>query len=252
MGELWCRHIPLVTPPRGEPKHVTLIVPYYENPVFLEHQITGWQRVDASLKRNLSVIVVDDGSPTAPAALVVNRRMLPPHFRLFRIEVDVRWNWLAARNIGAEHAPDGWILLTDMDHVVPSATLDAVIHGEHDPGLIYAFARKEHTGQVIAPHSASFLLTRSLFWRIGGYDEGLSGYYGTDGDFRRRAAKQARFALLPSPLIRHEYQGDSSTRKYLRKQPQDARVRQLIDERERTGRPIKALTFPYHEETAWR
>jgi glycosyltransferase involved in cell wall biosynthesis len=252
VGQLWCRDVPLVKPSHGEPKHVTLIVPYYDNPEFFRFQLDRWDQYVYG--EWLSVIVVDDGSPTHPAAEVVSDYAPPPtvNLRVFRIEVDVRWNWLAARNIGAEHAPDGWILLTDMDHVVPSATLDAVIHGEHDPGLIYAFARKEHTGQVIAPHSASFLLTRSLFWRIGGYDEGLSGYYGTDGDFRRRAAKQARFALLPSPLIRHEYQGDSSTRKYLRKQPQDARVRQLIDERERTGRPIKALTFPYHEETAWR
>src|SRR5262245_9755397 len=250
-GKLWCRDVPLVTVQAGDPKPLTLILPYYENRAFFGQQLRLWLSYPEPLRRLFSVIVVDDGSRDHPAAAVLAHFPPIPFLRLFRIEVDVRWNWLAARNIGAHYAADGWILLTDMDHVVPIFTLAAVCHGAHDPARVYAFARKEHTGQVIAPHSASFLLTRALFWKIGGYDEALSGYYGTDGDFRRRLSKHATMALLPDPLIRYEYQEDSSTRRYLRKQPEDAAVGRLVAARGPSWRP-KTLSFPYHEVTAWR
>ena len=240
---LWCRDLPIVTVPRrATPTPVTLVLPYYDNPNFLQTQVDVWRRYPVALAASLSIVIVDDGSPVP----CVRPRDLPCQVRLFRIDVDVRWNWLAARNIGAHHAAEGWLVLTDMDHVLPTATLEAIVYGAHAPGTVYAFARHEHTGAPLAPHSASFLLTRELFWRIGGYDEALSGHYGTDGDYRRRVARVAPMALLPDVLVRHEYVGDSSTTRYLRKQPQDAAVKKLIAARRPGWRP-RVLSFPYHE-----
>ena len=221
---------------------MTLVVPYYENQTFLQTQTDVWREYPPDLARHLSIVLVDDGSPV-PCVKPVG---VPCALRLFRIEVDVRWNWLAARNIGAHVAADGWLLLTDMDHVLPIGTLDAIVHGAHAPGTVYAFSRREHTGAAVAPHSASFLMTRDTFWNIGGYDEALSGHYGTDGDYRRRMAKVAPLALLRDELVRHEYQGDSSTTRYKRKQPEDAAVKRLIAARRPGWRP-RALSFQYHE-----
>lgn len=243
---LWCRHLPLVEIPRRDtPKRVTLVVPYYCNPRFFETQQKHWWDYDTDVRANLQAIVVDDGSPE-PA--VRSDTMAFP-LRLFRILVDRRWNWLAARNIGFHHAPDGWVLVTDMDHMVPPETMRAVVYGQHDPEVVYAFSRMEHTGVPAAPHSASFLMTRAMFWRIGGYDEALSGHYGTDGDFRRRVAKVARMELLSERLVRYEYVEDSSTTRYKRKQPEDAGVKRLVEARGKGWRP-KVLSFPYTEVTA--
>ena len=241
---LWCRHLPVVTVPVGAPKPVTLVVPYYENPQFFEKQVLFWRSYPSDLQPYLSIIVVDDGSP-----LPCVRPSDCPRLRLFRIEVDVRWNWLAARNIGAHHAADGWLLFTDMDHVVPADTLRAVIYGEHRPDVVYAFSRREYIGQVTSPHSASFLMTRDLFWQIGGYDEALSGHYGSDGDFRRRIAERASMAVLTDELVRYEYVDDSSTTRYLRKQPEDAAVRRIVASRRPGWRP-RILSFPYREVAA--
>jgi hypothetical protein len=51
---------------------------------------------------------------------------------------------------------------------------------------------------------------------------------------------------LPDELRRHEYAGDSSTRKYLRKQPQDAGKKAIFAARRTVPnwRP-KVLSFPY-------
>jgi hypothetical protein len=250
-GQPWCSAIPVVTVPQGEPKHLTYVLPYYQNPQFLRQQLAWWRTYPAHLRARLTAIIVDDGSPTAPAADVLAGADLPFPVRLFRIEQDVRWNWLAARNIGFHYvrheSSTSWVLVTDMDHVVPETTAAAVIYGQHDFGTIYGFSRIEHTGEALAPHPNSWLLTRAMFWTIGGYDEALSGHYGTDGDWRRRCAASAPMAILSDRLIRHEYQGDSSTTRYLRKQPEDAAVRRIIDARPSKGWRPKTLSFPHHE-----
>lgn len=247
MGKLWCAGCPVVTVGmRDTPEPVTFVYPYYENRAFFGAQIKRWQSYPYPLRKHLAVIVVDDGSPKTQAKDVAAQLGPISFLRLFRIDVNVRWNWLAARNIGLQYAADGWVLMTDMDHVVPPETLYAIVYGQHDPLTVYAFSRREHTGEAVAPHSASFLLTRELFWRIGGYDEALSGYYGTDGVFRRELAKQAQIQVLTDVLIRHEYVDDSSTTEYQRKQPQDAAVRKIVAARPKNWKP-KTMSFPYHE-----
>lgn len=240
----WTHHLPVVTVDRSQvPKPITLIVPYYENPTFLQRQMDHWA-LYAALWSNFGLIVVDDGSPVHP--VVPNASV--PWLRVFRIQEDRRWNWLAARNIGAKEARPGWLLLTDMDHVVTPETLEACIYGVHRTDTIYGFSRQEHTGETINPHPNSWFMTRDMYWKWGGYDEALSGLYGTDGDARRRMAETAKMAILSDPLVRYEYVGDSSTTHYKRKQPEDARVSQIVRARGKNWRP-KTLSFPYHEVT---
>lgn len=243
---LWCEKMPVVNVPQGaDPKPVTIIYPFYRNTRFLRQHIGWWHTFPASLKQHLNAIIVDDGSPEQ-AADALRGMQMPFPVRLFRIQQDVRWNWLAARNIGFRHAAEGWCLVTDMDHVIPQTTAEAAVYGKHDSSVIYGFSRIEHTGEKAAPHPNSWLMTRTMFWRVGGYDEALSGHYGTDGDWRRRCAATAPMQILSDRLIRHEYQQDSSTTYYLRKQPEDAAVKKIIAQRGKGWRP-KVLSFPYDE-----
>ncbi len=242
-GQPWSAHLKTVDPASGaDPKPVTFILPFYENPGFLRQQLAWWATFPAWLRASLSAIVVDDGSPQ-PAVLPA---ALPFPVRLFRIEVDVRWNWLAARNIGFHHAPEGWCLVTDIDHVIPESTATALVYGRQDPETIYGLSRVEHDGTLLAPHPNSWYLTRAMFWRVGGYDERMSGYYGSDGHWRRRLAATAPMAILGNRLIRHEHVGDSSTRRYQRKQPEDAKLRAIIERFPKGSTPL-TLSFPYHE-----
>jgi len=267
---LWCQGFPTVTVPQGaEPKHVTYVYPYYENANFLAKQVGWWHGYPADLKERISVIVVDDGSPKYPAVDVLRGLGRPFPIRLFRIEVDIAWNGLAARNIGAKEAVDGWLLMADIDHVVPAArfstdggstydisTPRSIVYGKHDPKIVYAFdrvnpqgGRTKRDGSPLGPHSASFLMTKAMFWRIGGYDETFSGGYGTDGMYRQRLAKHAPIHLLTDRLVLHEYDGDSSTDNdtYKRKQPSDAARKARIKASLPANHQPKVLSFAYHE-----
>jgi hypothetical protein len=227
-------------------RNITFVYPYYENAHFLLRQLDRWNNYDETLRQHLGVIVVDDGSPTKPIDAVLRDETWRFQLRVFRIEVDIRWNWLAARNIGMRYAR-GWCLLTDMDHVVPEETLRAVIFASNlTDTAIYRFCRREASGLSIHPHPNSMLMTQQTFWHVGGYDEELSGHYGTDGDWRRRCAAAARVHTLPCQLERHEFCEDSSTTRYLRKQPVDAGKKAIIAKRGKGWRP-RVLSFPYHE-----
>lgn len=246
MGKVWCAGLPVVTAPRCDtPKRLTLVYPYYENPVFLARQLDHLGGLAPDLRKQVSLIVVDDGSPEHPA-LTVAQRYPTGTLRLFEIEVDKRWNWLAARNIGLDRASDGWVLVTDMDHVVTEEAMRGVLYGAHDPEVIYGFSRIDAVHGPIPPHPNSWLITRAMFWKVGGYDETLSGHYGTDGDWRRRCAATAPMHILTDALVRYEFVDDSSTTRYRRKQPEDAAVKQLIAARGKGWRP-KVLSFPYRE-----
>lgn len=243
----WAESVPVVKAAITEtPKPVTFVYPYYENAAFLRRQIDGWLAFPETVRRHLAAIIVDDGSPKRPAIVT---GPLPFPIRVFRVEEDRRWNWLAARNIGMHHAESGWCLMTDMDHVVPVETAEALVFGQHDPAVAYAFSRLEHTGHVIQPHSASWFIKKSLFWQVGGYDETLSGVYGSDGVWRRRLMSSVSTRILTDRLIRYEYVGDSSTNGYERKTIEDAlRLRQLLALMKPNHQP-KTLSFPYHEVT---
>jgi hypothetical protein len=248
---LWCKDLPFVTVEQSRvPKDVTLVVPYYESPYFFAQQLSAWTRIAWQMALRVSFIVVDDGSPKHPAKVVVDSvgEVRPTLFKLFRIDQDVPWNWLAARNIGAHEARDGWLLLTDMDHVVPSETINSVVHGVHRIDTIYGFSRREHTGKPAQPHANSFLMTRKMYWeQFGGYDETLSGHYGTNGDAYRRMWKVAPMAILTDQLVRHEFVADSSTTQFKRKLPEDAAaVSKLVRARGHGWKP-KTLSFAYHE-----
>lgn len=245
MGAPGCDDAPVVTVAVGhEPKDFTLIMPYYENPMFMVRQYDHLRGMPHELRQFLTVIVVDDGSPREPAEGVlagISQEELA--LRLYRIEKDVRWNWLAARNIGAHRASTQWLMLTDMDHVLPERTLRTLVYGQHAASTIYRFSR---TGTKTHPHPNSWFMTRDMYWRVGGYDEALSGYYGTDGEYRRRCAATAPIRIMSVPLELHEHEGDSSTIRYKRKQPEDAAAKQMIKRRGPNWRP-RTLSFEYHE-----
>lgn len=230
---------------------ITLILPYYLNRGMLEEQQRQWAALPADLQSQIHVIVVDDGSPIDPAASAWHPPAGFASSRLYRIGVDVRWNWLACRNLGVAEASTEWVLLTDIDHVVPEATWHALMTNPMSPRTVYRFSRVDAPDLTpYKPHPNSWCLTRKMFDRIGGYDERFSGYYGTDADFRDRVESKAEAVVLREDvLIRYprEVIADASTTTYGRKEEQDrANVKRIREARAiiRKWRPLR-LTFPW-------
>lgn len=240
---------------------LTLIFPYYINPQMLSLHFAAWVDWADKRKQRLEVIIVDDGSPEHPAAGVERPDRLPA-IRIYRVLEDRPWWQHGCRNLGAHEASDGWLLLTDMDHMLTEESARALFkrmdQGELDEGTVYMLDRVEaDTGQPTLdpngnpkPHPNSFLMTRETYWRIGGYDEDWCGVYGTDSLFRERCFRIGRRGHLNIPLVRYwrDIVPDASTNGLPRKEGRDplAKAKVLAAKKARGEEDsIKVLQFEW-------
>jgi hypothetical protein len=242
---------------------LTLILPFFHNRGMLAEQFAIWSSYPEDLRAQLHVIVVDDCSAKGHRASPKDVRDVGlASFRLYRITKKVRWNWLACRNLAVDQATTDWVLMTDMDHALPVETLTTLLTAPREERNVYRLSRADaprpwpYALDECAPYKAhpnTWLMTRAMFDRIGGYDERLSGCYGTDGEFRDRVSANANAVVtLPDVLIRYprEVIEDASTHPsvFTRKNDpvndDDLRRRRLEREQTPNWRPLR-LSFPW-------
>jgi hypothetical protein len=230
---------------------VTLVMAYYENPGMLKQHYEQLRQLPERLRDLVHVVVVDDGSPKHPAEV---EPLYGMSLQIYRIQEDIRWNQDACRNIGVRHAETNWVLLTDIDHVVPEKTWDMVTSRTWDPECAYRFTR------VSAPemmpykvHPNSWLMSRAKYDEAGGYDERFAGYYGTDADFRNRVEAVCRIGLIKEHLIRvpRAVIPDASTTTYLRKQPEDRAGIERVKAERAALEDQKPLRYRFKYDRVW-
>jgi hypothetical protein len=235
----------------------TLVMAYYENAGMLREQLRLWEALPREIAANLHVRIVDDGSPDEPAenwcddvrAYTFGDGDGLASFELWRMGVDVRWNQDACRNIGVREAPTQWIMLTDMDHVVPADTWRRLMFDPLNAAWAYTFDRVDAPNLTpYKPHPNTWAMTRDRYWMAGGYDEALAGNYGTDGDFKVRVNRCTEIHALPEVVVRYsrEVIPDASTTTLQRKSEQDrATVSRLVKSRatDPTWKPLH-FSFP--------
>lgn len=227
-------------------------------------------------KRDVEVVIVDDGSPDDTAAdamadLWNGDRAGLPSIALYRVTEDRPWHQHGARNLGAHVATAPYLLLTDMDHVLPPSTLretlallplgksEVLTFGRVDAPATLTweaedwpeFARTRRTDGSLKPHVNSFCIARDHYWQLGGYDESFTGIYGTDQEFRTRLWKRATERHLGhAPLVRvdRDVIPDASTRDVERKTPDREKAKKAVRAAKALAgekNVIKSLQFPW-------
>lgn len=177
-------------------RRLTLALSYYNQPLMLARQYETWASYPCAVQEWMSFIIVDDGSPDKAAADVARPELAD--LQLYRIDHNVKWGWPQARNLAMHHAPPGWALLTDLDHVLLPEQAENVLDCQAIPmehGRGYLPARRKPDGEPYKRHNDTFLIERSAFWSTGGYDLRFVRWYGTSSIFRRR------LELVTGPLL---------------------------------------------------
>ena len=171
----------------------------------------------------IEIIVVDDGSPEpAKDVLKASERV-----KLYRVMRDIPWNRNGARNLGAHVAETDWIMHVDIDHIMPAAAAWRMLDRHFPPdhhrwyrfrrwrvGKADATRRKDSIPDNISfgevrPHGDSYLCTRELYWRVGGYDEDYSGCLGGGSPFLQQMEYEAPVVLFHSDVMLHVHTRDS-------------------------------------------
>lgn len=159
----------------------------------LARQIDTWNSYDDDTRAQVSVALVDDGSPRNPALPVIKANPCKIKIRLWRILENKPWNQHGARNLAAKVVGgDPWLLMTDIDHLLEADAARRVVAANLKPACHYTFDRVSLPERApYKRHCNTFLATRSAYWLAGGYDEDFCGTYGGDGPFLRNLAKVA-------------------------------------------------------------
>jgi hypothetical protein len=234
---------------------LSLVMPYYMNPDMLALQFATWAEWSDKAKAQIEIVIVDASSPQP--AVEVERPDGLPELRIFRVAEDRPWAQHAARNIGANEATAPWLLLTDMDHVLTAEYADALLKrlGQLDANTAYFLHRIEaDTGLPtvsdagdMKPHPNSFVMSKALYWRAGGYDEDYCGVYGTDGLFKSRLFAIAERGFLKKvPLVRYwrDIMPDASTTTLARKEGRTPGAKEAVAARKAAeGRTGQIATF---------
>ncbi len=205
----------------------TFVYPYYENPEMFKIQQRTWASYPEEIRKNLQVIVTDDCSPNNH---IIHHILTGLGFEMevYRLMRKIRWNWLACKNLGALKARNPWLLVTDMDHLVsPEMAVNLFERIKVNERTIYVPSRVNYPHfEPYKPHPNSYVMTKKIFWQVGGYDEDFSGHYGTDGLYRGRCKQNAPVKQLgPEQFYLIQYGRDevldASTNDLKRKEDRD-------------------------------
>jgi len=189
---------------------LTFIVTYYNQGSMLSRLIDGWESWPGDLKRRVRFLIVDDG---AAVQAIDHARPRTIDLAIYRVLEDKYCNIGGARNLGTTVAETEWILHTDMDHVTPAEAavgmLDLV---EKNERRIYKFIRRDRRTGKTKIHPGTMLLTRSMYWEVGGCDEDFVGNYGqTDIHFFYRADRIVQTEFREDIMLEFDEEGEAPT-----------------------------------------
>ena len=198
-----------------EDEGITIALLYYAQPSMLIYQLKKLDEYPIGIQRQLTLLIVDDGSPDGLRASEYVNRDQPNRYyriRLVRVMKDKAWNIGGARNLAFHVIDTQRALLLDLDMWIPVETIQQVLEGKTFNGthqLAHRFNRKRLNGST-GKHPAVCLIDADAYWRAGGCDEDFVGNYGfTDVHFWYRwKADPSRIIVehLDSFLIEYEHE----------------------------------------------
>ena len=186
----------------GTKRSMTFSLLYFEEPLFLSHQIASWLDWSKETRGKFNFLIVDDGSrPGLKAADVVNDPELHAKIvaskmdlEIEEIQQDLCWNIAGARNLAVFMAKTDYLYLGDADTLVDDTAAQYMLEIKYNDEvafrssqkrpLYYQLDRIRSDGHTKKPHPAVMVISKQTYWTAGGGDE--DGMF-TSGKFRQRA-----------------------------------------------------------------
>ncbi|MFL5844129.1 MAG: glycosyltransferase family 2 protein [Solirubrobacteraceae bacterium] len=234
---------------------VSVLVPAYEAERYLGAALKSALAQDHPA---FEVIVIDDGSTDATAAIAKEHPV-----RL--IELPANRGPAAARNAGLAAARGEYVTVLDADDLWPGDRLSLQVghlerHPEHDlvMGLTVAFVTPgevrpahfpaAHDGEPLQAHAGTMLCRRTLFDRIGPWDESFR--HAEDVDWLSRAKDAGALAGEVDEVVLH-YRIHAANISRDKTVNGAAMLRVLRDSVRRQQTPLVSVVIPLHDGAAF-
>lgn len=196
---------------------LTFSLSYYNQGLdaFLKH-LELWKNYDTNIKKEINFMIVDDGSKVPLEELIKDINFEDLNINLYRVEVDLYCNIAGVRNLSARECNTEWMLILDMDTLVPKKMAYDLINiiNKKEKGKAYKFNRlvpsnnKDNKHHKI--HPAVCLIRKEDYWNVGGCEEDLVGHYGgTDPTFFYKAQGKIKVEICKNIFLNHLYEGEA-------------------------------------------
>ena len=153
----------------------------YGQPHMLAEQVYTILDYDIEVLRKLNVVIVDDcGEPQVDVACATVLASQVKGVKLFRVERNIPWNQMGARNLGMEHS-QGHCLLIDPDMVFDGDMMARMMKAAAKlaRGRVIKWGLKHvNSGKLDMSSPNTWLIHRDDFFAVGGYDEDFAGNKG--------------------------------------------------------------------------
>lgn len=200
---------------------LSIVTPVLNSHEVVRRQLLHYQMME--LPDDVEIIFVDDGSDP-PIVDTIGVRNLTIH-----ATNDTRpWTWAVARNAGARIARGEYLLMCDLDYIIPKSAIEDtlelrqdrmnfrrefailnesghIVQGEAQV-LEYGLSpqRLQDRGFKVSAHTNDFVMRKETYWKLGGYREDFIGRpypQGEDRDFQKKWAR----AIAEGSVDRTEY-----------------------------------------------
>ena len=193
---------------------LSIVVPVLNSHEIVKRQILHFKKM--GMPEGVEIIYMDDGSDPPLSFLdhgLGNFHIVPTN--------DYReWTWAIARNSGAKIAKGDYLLMTDLDYIIPLKAIEEAIvfNGDYmgfrrefgilnengdftqDLSALIEYgllpSRAETRGVNLPPHPNNFVIRKDLFFEMGSYREDRVGREYPQGEDNLFKKQRKRFGEM--------------------------------------------------------
>ncbi len=157
---------------------LTFVIAVYGQPLMLEKWWETLRQYKLRVLRQIDFIIVDDhGDP--PVSIPDDIRSFC-HPRVYRVDKNIEWNQMGARNLGMQQAETDWCVMLDPDMVVEPEVAELLLARAKamKRGQLTKLLLRYTDGKLDASSPNAYLIHKKDFDRVGGYDEDYAGHKG--------------------------------------------------------------------------
>ena len=209
--------------------------------------INMWKEYPKEIRDKISFYLMDDCSKEPLNEVLKDEDFQDLDIHIYCVEVDLYCNISGIRNLSARECKTDWMIVLDMDTLVPVKMAFELIKliEKNQKGVSYKFNRivpdNKRDNRHGKTHPAVCLLRIDDYWKVGGCEEDLVGNYGmTDPTFFWKAKGKMRVVEMRNIFMIHYSEGEADIVRNVSKN------RELFEKRKRDGKwSTDYIRFPW-------